>query len=90
MNRNDWASRIDEAQLWTHCLIDGATFPRVRFGDEAGDWGASKGQCHDCGAKPGQFHVDGCDVERCPKCGAQFLGCDCGDKELASESKNAV
>jgi hypothetical protein len=33
--------------------------------------------CPDCGAKPGQMHEKGCDVERCPACGHQLIGCDC-------------
>ncbi len=33
--------------------------------------------CHDCGVEPGQVHVHGCDVERCPVCGYQLIGCAC-------------
>ena len=36
--------------------------------------------CHDCGAKEGQLHILGCDMERCPFCGGQLFGmglCEC-------------
>jgi len=33
--------------------------------------------CHDCGAKPGQCHLDGCDTEQCSACGGQRLQCRC-------------
>ena len=31
--------------------------------------------CHDCGAKPGEIHQDGCDTEVCSVCGLQRLQC---------------
>lgn len=62
----------------THVSLaeNGPWVKRVTYGDEADDWGAAEGRpCHDCNVGPGQPHHDGCDVERCPTCGRQMLGC---------------
>ncbi len=37
--------------------------------------------CHDCNAKPGEPHQDGCDTERCSACGGQRLQCDCPEHD---------
>jgi len=34
--------------------------------------------CGDCGVKEGEFHLVGCDMERCFKCKGQKICCDCG------------
>lgn len=33
--------------------------------------------CHDCKCNVGEYHLQGCDSERCPKCGGQFISCGC-------------
>lgn len=39
------------------------------------------GECHDCGAFPGEYHHPGCDMERCPRCNGQYFICDCATEE---------
>jgi HEPN domain-containing protein len=57
----------------------GKKYPRLTYGTETG-WLKLNPMfadipCHDCGVVKGQFHADGCDVEECPKCARQLLGC---------------
>ncbi len=34
-------------------------------------------RCHDCNCAVGGFHHPGCDMEQCPKCSSQLIGCGC-------------
>lgn len=34
-------------------------------------------RCEDCGAMFGQPHHVDCQFDKCPKCGAQAISCDC-------------
>ena len=70
---------IETAQLQPTVLIGGVERQRIRYGEEADDWGADRQPCHDCGVIKDQLHVLGCDVERCQVCGGQLAFCECDD-----------
>ncbi len=75
-----WPEKIEEAQLQPTVVIDGIERQRIRYGEETEDWGANRQPCHDCRVIKGQFHVFGCDVERCPVCGGQLISCECDEQ----------
>ncbi|HEY8789738.1 MAG TPA: hypothetical protein VIM10_11480 [Actinopolymorphaceae bacterium] len=58
--------------------IAGRTFQRIAFVPHRGDLDA---QCHDCLTTVGGLHHPGCDVERCPRCGGQAIGCGCHEDD---------
>lgn len=73
-----WPDKMRSVQKITHYLC---RVPRIRYGDESSDWQAGKYACHDCAAVKGEYHLPGCDVEECPLCHGQALGCECIEGE---------
>ena len=67
-----WAKKIREAQKQVGYILGEKSYTRVRYGEELQDWGAEQQSCSDCGVRKGQFHVLGCDVERCAACDHQL------------------
>src|SRR5258708_160615 len=74
-------AEIMAAQRETHLELGGVRYERIKYGDEKGwleiDPSFAEIPCHDCSVVKGQLHLDGCDVEECPKCRHCLLGCDC-------------
>lgn len=58
-----------------YLLRDGKQVEPIKVGVEG--WIEPNERCTDCGAKYGEYHHIGCDVERCGVCGGQLITCEC-------------
>jgi hypothetical protein len=73
---------ILEAQTQPYFYRGRRRYARFQYGDEP-TWleldpnFAQHHPCHDCLVLKGQYHTEGCDVEECPRCHGQLLGCGC-------------
>jgi hypothetical protein len=74
----EWPREIVKAQDEPTVVLHETEYDRIRHGDEREGWeGPLEFPCHDCAVIPGQLHVLGCDMERCPRCFRQLLTCGC-------------
>lgn len=58
--------------------LQGEVYNLIPYGSEQSEWHDIR--CHDCGVKRGGYHHPRCDVEECPRCHGQLLGCYCEDE----------
>jgi hypothetical protein len=80
-----------QAQAEKTVELKGKRYRRIRYGkneirywkghfpkDVKVDWDEMFSRsCHDCFVVRGELHLDGCDMEVCPRCKGQYLGCAC-------------
>lgn len=88
---------IEMFQYYSYILTtDNKAYMRIKYGDEEKFYNFKHNSnesyhssdcryCHDCGVKKGEFHLEACDWEICPKCGGQLLSCDCDWNEYVSD-----
>lgn len=88
---------IETYQYYSYILTsDNKAYMRIKYGDEEKFYNfkfntnesyhsSDCKYCGDCGVKKGEFHLDACDWEVCPRCGHQLLSCDCEWNEYVSD-----
>jgi hypothetical protein len=78
-----WPEQIERSQRQAYYTANGRHYDRILYGDDDPRWGASP--CNNCGVAKGQYHVTGCEYEKCPLCGEAFSGHVCTFDELADQ-----
>ena len=73
----DWVEEIKRAQEHSTYLIGRQVYERVAFGEEPGLSEKPANPCPGCAVRAGEYHVSGCEHERCPACQLPALECNC-------------
>lgn len=84
----EWIDDYWKAQDERTVRLSGKRYRRIRFGKECLLKGMPtefttawqeimKRPCGDCGVIVGELHLEGCDIEVCPRCHGQNWGCPC-------------
>ena len=68
-----WKAKLKEAQKLA--LVNKVDEKKQKVLGQVRRIPCAEDVCHDCAAAKGQFHVPGCDMERCPVCGGQAMLC---------------
>ena len=72
----------------SHIVLRGKKYEKKKW-EGYGKWDFAKdddaSSCGDCAAPIGSPHHKGCDLEDCPRCGQQFIGCGCIMTEKAHQ-----
>ena len=73
----DWVEEIKRAQEHSTYLINGEVYERIAYGEETGLSGRPTTPCPGCAVRESEYHVSGCEYERCPACLQGALECFC-------------
>lgn len=67
--------------------LDGRVFDQVPVGADHDGCLDDDGYCCGCRKNTGSAHDHGCDWEPCPRCGGQFIACNCDANEWPGYSE---
>ena len=88
MRKEDLKSpSFKHSQLVNVFRIGGQIYNRVACGYEVGEWHGIDDECSNCGVPTGFLHLLPCDLEQCPRCHGQALGCSCGYEQRPDQFK---